>query len=116
MISLGDFQFDLVGMISNLVPIALRVGLIVVISSVIQKIISKFIQKTIHFSLIRRKDEGKSSYEKRKETIARVVSGTAAAIIWAIAFVIILDEVGINIGPILAGAGVAGLAVSFGAR
>jgi small conductance mechanosensitive channel len=104
------------GFINSLLPIILRIGLIVVITSIVQKLASKTIKKTIDFALAKRRGEGKVGYEKRKDTISHVVVATVAAIIWAVSFVIILSELGINIGPIIAGAGVAGLALGFGAQ
>lgn len=55
-------------------------------------------------------------HEKRLDTligIARKVAGIAA---WVLFAMLILMEVGINVGPLLAGAGVLGLAIGFGAQ
>jgi small-conductance mechanosensitive channel len=54
--------------------------------------------------------------EKRTETLTHVVYRTAWVVGLAIALLTILPEVGVNIGPLLAGAGIAGLAVGFGAQ
>ncbi len=54
--------------------------------------------------------------EKRIRTIARIARGILVAIFWVVAAIVLLGEVGVEIGPILAAAGVAGLAVSFGAQ
>ncbi|MBK1784300.1 mechanosensitive ion channel family protein [Prauserella cavernicola] len=53
---------------------------------------------------------------QRAETIASVLKSVATFVIFGIAFVTILGQVGINIGPILASAGVLGLAIGFGAQ
>ncbi|MDH3754690.1 MAG: mechanosensitive ion channel family protein [Acidimicrobiia bacterium] len=52
----------------------------------------------------------------RSETIAHVLSSVASAVIWSIAALTILGEFDINLAPLLAGAGVAGLAIGFGAQ
>ena len=52
----------------------------------------------------------------RTKTIASVLSSVAFALIWGVAFMIILGELNINIGPLIAGAGVAGFAIGFGAQ
>lgn len=52
----------------------------------------------------------------RTKTIGSVLSSVAFALIWIIAFIMILGELDINIGPLLAGAGVAGFALGFGAQ
>lgn len=53
---------------------------------------------------------------KRAETLGQVFSNTAIVIIILITGMLILGEVGISIAPILAAAGVAGIAVGFGAQ
>ncbi|MBK5224715.1 MAG: mechanosensitive ion channel family protein [Acidimicrobiia bacterium] len=52
----------------------------------------------------------------RAETMASVLKSIATAIIWALAILTVLGEVGINLGPLIAGAGVAGVALGFGAQ
>jgi small conductance mechanosensitive channel len=37
-------------------------------------------------------------------------------VIWSIAVITILDELGVNLGPLIAGAGIAGVALGFGAQ
>ncbi len=53
---------------------------------------------------------------RRASTIGAVMRSIAAVLIWSIAVVTILDELGVNLAPLLAGAGVAGLALGFGAQ
>lgn len=52
----------------------------------------------------------------RASSISSVVAGTAMVIIWVIALLLILGELGVNIGPLIAGAGLAGAALTFGAQ
>ena len=53
---------------------------------------------------------------KRAETLSQVFSNAAIIIIYLITGMLILGEVGISIAPILAAAGVVGVAVGFGAQ
>jgi small conductance mechanosensitive channel len=53
---------------------------------------------------------------KRLETLTRVVRYIASVVVGAVAIMLVLAEIGISIAPILATAGVAGLAVGFGAQ
>ncbi|WVN41452.1 mechanosensitive ion channel family protein [beta proteobacterium MWH-UniP1] len=53
---------------------------------------------------------------KRIDTLIRVFRYIATVVIGAITIMLVLSEVGISIAPILATAGVAGLAVGFGAQ
>ncbi len=54
--------------------------------------------------------------KKREDTLIAVFEGTFRAIIWIVAALMIIAELGVNIGPLLAGAGVIGLAIGFGAQ
>ncbi len=53
---------------------------------------------------------------QRTLTVAALVASTSRYVVWGIAIVTILGQLGVDIAPILAGAGVAGLAVGFGAQ
>lgn len=63
-------------------------------------------------------DRDKTDLEakKRAETLESVVRYTLNVTVWVIATIMILGALGIDIGPILAAAGVLGLAVGFGAQ
>ena len=52
----------------------------------------------------------------RVETLARVFRHAATVVIFIVAGTLVLDALGISIAPILATAGVAGLAIGFGAQ
>lgn len=53
---------------------------------------------------------------KRIETLGRVFHYTTSVLIILVAGMVVLSELGISIGPILATAGVVGIAVGFGAQ
>jgi moderate conductance mechanosensitive channel len=54
--------------------------------------------------------------EKRAATLGGILRKTVVVILWLVALIMALKEAGFDIGPILAGAGVIGLAVGFGAQ
>ena len=54
--------------------------------------------------------------EQRATTIGAVLRSIASFVIFGVAFMMILSEFGINLGPVLASAGVLGLAIGFGAQ
>ena len=59
---------------------------------------------------------GGGDQAERAGTVTRVLLSAVLAALWAVALVLILSEVGVNIAPILAGAGVVGVALGFGAQ
>ncbi|CAB4625322.1 unannotated protein [freshwater metagenome] len=57
-----------------------------------------------------------SRQKERARTTGTVLSSTLNAIIWVLAIAMILGEFGFNLGPIIASAGVIGVALGLGAQ
>lgn len=53
---------------------------------------------------------------QRAATVSSVMRNIVSIIVWSIAVLIVLGELGINLAPIIAGAGVAGVAIAFGTQ
>jgi small conductance mechanosensitive channel len=53
---------------------------------------------------------------QRAKTLGTIGASVFNIIIWLIAIMLVLSELGINLGPILAGAGIIGIALGFGAQ
>jgi small conductance mechanosensitive channel len=53
---------------------------------------------------------------QRAETIGAVLRSIVTIVIWSIAVLTILETLGINLAPLIAGAGIAGIALGFGAQ
>ncbi|WP_129840530.1 mechanosensitive ion channel family protein [Streptomyces sp. RFCAC02] len=53
---------------------------------------------------------------QRSETIGSVLRSTASVVILGTAALMVLSELGVQLGPLMASAGIAGVAVGFGAR
>ncbi len=96
----------------------LKTGIRIVLILVIASFLLKFVGKGI-FSLkdkLRAKSADNLEEAKRIDTLARVIRYVATVVIGIVAAVEILHELGISIAPILAAAGVVGVAVGFGAQ
>lgn len=61
-------------------------------------------------------DEGSGEPSAREKTLLTIFRNAIAITIIVMTLMIVLSEIGINIGPLLAGAGVLGLAIGFGAQ
>jgi len=61
-------------------------------------------------------DKHVSQKRKRAETLAHIIVATGNTFIYAVVLLMVLSLFGIDITPILAGAGVVGLAIGFGAQ
>ena len=77
-----------------------------IVNNAIKKLLHRFtvgIQPTKHLSA-------------RFETLHSVLRSTSSFIIWGIVFITILSKWGVDITPIITGAGILGLAVGFGSQ
>lgn len=75
-------------------------------------LISRLVRRAIKQSEgMSRKDE-----ERREDTLIGIIGVTYRTFIAIVAIMMVLSELGINIAPLLAGAGVAGIALGFGAQ
>ncbi len=79
--------------------------------------LKKFLPPLLRRTMTRTmKGESKESIRKRTDTLLSVFIGAGSVIIAIIVLFTILDEVGVPITSVLAGFGVAGIAVGFGAQ
>ncbi len=82
--------------------------------AILQKILRQLEKRLIKQSKM--SGEPLSESEKRVDTLIRLIRQAALLVLWMIVILIILREIGVDIAPILASAGIVGLAVGFGAQ
>lgn len=61
-------------------------------------------------------DESASELQQRVETLTRVTGSVARGLVWLVTIAFILSAVGVSVTPLVAGAGIVGIAVGFGAQ
>ena len=93
----------------------ITVALILVGALVLHYIGGFFIHRAIR-NVVREGDGSPASEEKREDTLIQVVDGVVHVLIWVVATMMVLSELGVAIGPLLAAAGIAGVAVGFGGQ
>lgn len=81
---------------------------------ILKKILSKLERHLLEQSSTN--DEPPSESEKRVETLIRLIRQAAFILLWVTTTLIILKEIGVDVTPVLASAGIVGLAVGFGAQ
>jgi small conductance mechanosensitive channel len=93
----------------------LRIALILVMAWLVSRVLRSIIRRIERLS-----DDGDpnttSELEKRAATISRILRQASAVLVWSVTLMLVLGEIGIDLKPILAGAGILGLAVGFGAQ
>jgi small conductance mechanosensitive channel len=93
-----------------------RVLAIILLALLVQKISDIIVEKIVRKTIVPGKFLSKQAEEKRENTLIRVFNSTTNVLIWIVAVMMSLSEFGIDIGPLLAAAGVAGLALGFGGQ
>jgi small conductance mechanosensitive channel len=102
----------------SLIKTGLRVVAILFFAWIATKILKKVLQR-LELKLTEdsnRTDEPPSESQKRIETLVRLTKQAVMLVLWLTVSLMILMEFGVEIGPIIASAGIVGLAVGFGAQ
>jgi moderate conductance mechanosensitive channel len=102
--------------ITELPSIVILIVLLIVSLKLMTFFISKLRKILAQRALNQTTDEPNTEAEKRVNTLMGILRKGASVIIWTVFIMIFLQKINIDIGPILAGAGIIGLAVGFGAQ
>ncbi len=93
----------------------IKIFFIILVAFAVHKLGGKAVEKTIRMA-VPPDDLSPDAERKREDTIIQIVVFGLKITVWSITIVMILPEFGVNIAPILAGAGVLGLAIGFGTQ
>lgn len=96
---------------SMIILIVLFLILLRTVKFLISRLKKLLLAKTIHYV-----DDPDLEAEKRLNTLMGIIRKSAVVTIWTLFIMIFLKKINIEIGPVLAGAGIVGLAVGFGAQ
>jgi moderate conductance mechanosensitive channel len=89
---------------------------ILVAGWLIHKISHGFIERFIRKLVVADDGMSKEAEVKRENTLIRIFHTAFIAVLWIVMIMLILSEAGLNIGPLIAAAGLAGVAIGFGAQ
>ena len=98
--------------------VGVALGLIAVFALLINLIARRFVHRLDRHA----EDEAEGSDRerlrraRRRATVAHLVLSTVQLVIWTVVVLIIVSSIGVNLGPLLATAGIAGIALGFGAQ
>ncbi|CAN5507132.1 mechanosensitive ion channel [soil metagenome] len=113
-------------------PAALRIVLIVALAYVAQRLVRRLIKRFVRgvteegiarLGALRQRGPLAATgpidltrATMRTETIGGVLRSISTAVIWTVALFLVLGEFNVNLGPLIAGAGIAGVAIGFGSQ
>jgi small conductance mechanosensitive channel len=91
--------------------------IVVVVGAVLWFALNRFLPRVVSRVVVQTGyKESKEGLEKRTNTLLRIFKGLARVVIIIVVIIMVLDEVGVPVAPVLAGFGIAGVAVGFGAQ
>jgi small-conductance mechanosensitive channel len=88
----------------------------IIVIIVVAQIILRLLQRTIEKMIIEREENPLHIKPRRSKTVGKLVSNIISYAVNFIMLLMILNQMGVQVGPLLAGAGVVGLAIGFGAQ
>ena len=102
-------------LIESVVPILLILAAATILSRIAARVARRSVRGVVARSV--RGDQASSPRATvRAETLAGVSASFVRISIWTVAALMVLDKVGVNLGPLLAGASIVGVALGFGAQ
>lgn len=94
----------------------IKIIIIGVAAYILNIVLSKIIRKAVTIAVVADDSSSEDSEKKREDTLIRIFNGVLRITMLTLAVLMILQEAGLAIGPILAGAGIVGLAFGFGGQ
>jgi small-conductance mechanosensitive channel len=114
---------------SEVAAVALRIAVVVVLAIVVRWLAHRAIRKVVSRAVAtpavpealraRFGEPSAIAQERRRqrtETVGSVLRSVATILVFAVAFATVLSELGVDLGPAIAGAGIVGVALGFGAQ
>lgn len=95
----------------------LAIVLLLLGAAVLSRVGSRLARRAVH-TLQQRSPirPGSARAELRASTLSQVLATLVRVVVWSMAALLVLGVVGLNLAPLLAGAGIVGVALGFGAQ
>src|SRR5438105_13946411 len=92
-----------------------RIALVVVLAFAVSRV------GTLTIRRMRRRLEGSASVTgeinlRRTTTVFQLMTSAVRVVIWTVVVLLVLGQMGLDVGPLIAGAGIIGVALGFGAQ
>jgi len=112
-------QDDVVDQLSawgkDMAAAALSILIIVIVAMVVLRLLRSGVQNIVE-RVLDRQDQTPRELRQKAQTLASVIESAGRFVVFILAGMMILSSIGLEIGPLIASAGVAGLAIGLGAQ
>ena len=113
---LGNFYSSLMHWIVTELPAIIILIIIFIVALRLSFYMINKLKKIVAKRTVNKTDEPDLEVEKRLNTLMGIVKNHCGIVLWSVFIMIFLKKINIDIAPLLAGAGIIGLAVGFGAQ
>ena len=98
--------------------VGISLGLILIVAVVVNVVARRYVRRLDHRAteLADGTERERLRQARRRATVAHLLLSTFQLVVWTVVVLIILTSIGVNLGPLLATAGIAGVALGFGAQ
>lgn len=96
-----------------------KVLIVLLLGFILVKLVDWGSKRLVAHTLAQAAEEEESAArerQKRSETLIGILRKTSMIVVWVFVSMLVLMQVGVNVAPLIAGAGIVGLAVGFGAQ
>jgi len=104
------------GYVEGFLQGAPKIVLIIIVGFVLGIVGKKALEKVIRKAIKGQPELDELAEVKRENTLIAILGGTFSIVLWIIISLLVLSELSVNIAPIIASAGVVGIAVGFGGQ
>ena len=94
----------------------IKIIAIVCVAYFVHRYIGFLVEKLVRKVVVSKHISNNNERKQREDTLVKIFAVSSGVLVWILAILMILQEVGIAIGPLLAAAGIAGLAFGFGGQ
>jgi moderate conductance mechanosensitive channel len=101
------------GALGRVLGVIWRIGFVVIIATAVSEVAAFAISRLLQSGARRSPDLRRAA---QMRTLVPVLTGVMHSLIGVIALMMVLSEIGLDVGPLIAGAGVLGIAIGFGAQ
>jgi small conductance mechanosensitive channel len=98
--------------------VGVSLGLILLVAVIVNVLARRYVRRLEQRAaeLAEGTEREKLRQARRRATVANLLLSTFQIVVWSVVVMIILTSLGVNLGPLLATAGIAGVALGFGAQ
>ena len=99
-----------------LIDHGIKIAVIIFLAFILNKILQGVVVRAVRASVKSDANTSPEAEKKREDTLIRIFSGALNMLVLIVAVMMVLGEAGVEVGPLIAGAGIVGLAVGFGGQ